>query len=362
MTSNFLLLIFAVAFMGCVLATPVVSRIATWAGAIDKPDQFRRIHKGAVPRMGGLALAFGLALCTTPVIVGGYLRDWPGFEAWWAKLWAVVAAGVIVLLVGAYDDSRGMSPKIKLLGQSLAVLVLFLGGIRIDGVALLGLSIPLSYPIPVELGSLVLNLDPVSFVVSLFWFLACMNIWNLIDGMDGLASGVGMIVSSTLMLVAIHQQNYGSAVLAAGLSGCLAGFLLYNWHPACIFLGDSGSLLIGLLIGVIGVQDSLKGTTTVSILFPILAMGLPVSDTAMAIFRRLGAESTAEFGGSSARSPHADRTGSRASQGCSHSLLLHRGPLRCRPDGRGLAQRIPCLASRAIGLHGVPSDTHKSEG
>jgi UDP-GlcNAc:undecaprenyl-phosphate GlcNAc-1-phosphate transferase len=86
-----------------------------------------------------------------------------------------------------------------------------------------------------------------------------MNIWNLIDGMDGLASGVGLLVSGTLMLVAIYQGNYGSAALAAGLAGSLAGFLLYNWHPACIFLGDSGSLLIGLLIGVIGVQDSLKG-------------------------------------------------------------------------------------------------------
>jgi UDP-GlcNAc:undecaprenyl-phosphate GlcNAc-1-phosphate transferase len=120
----------------------------------------------------------------------------------------------------------------------------------------------------------------------MLWFLGCMNVWNLIDGMDGLASGVGLLVSGTLMLVALRQENAGSAALAAALAGSLAGFLLYNWHPACIFLGDSGSLLIGLLIGVIGVQDSLKGTATVSILFPILAMGLPISDTAMAIFRR----------------------------------------------------------------------------
>lgn len=286
MTSNLYLLVFAVAFMGCVLSTPMVPRIAAWAGAIDRPDQFRRVHKGAVPRMGGLALALGLAASISPLIIGGYLREWPGFEVWWSKVWSIVGAGIIVLLVGAYDDARGMKPKVKLLGQSLAVLVLFLGGIRINGVMLLGLSIPLSFPVPLALGPVSLVLDPVSFLVSLFWFLACMNIWNLIDGMDGLASGVGMIVSSTLMLVAIHQHNYGSAVLAAGLSGCLAGFLLYNWHPACIFLGDSGSLLIGLLIGVIGVQDSLKGTAAVSILFPILAMGLPVSDTAMAIFRR----------------------------------------------------------------------------
>jgi UDP-GlcNAc:undecaprenyl-phosphate GlcNAc-1-phosphate transferase len=125
-----------------------------------------------------------------------------------------------------------------------------------------------------------------SLIVTLFWFLGCMNIWNLIDGMDGLASGVGLLVSATLTLVAIHNQNVGVAVLAVALAGSLAGFLLYNWHPACIFLGDSGSLLIGLLIGVIGVQGSFKGPSAISILFPILAMGLPISDTAMAIFRR----------------------------------------------------------------------------
>jgi UDP-GlcNAc:undecaprenyl-phosphate GlcNAc-1-phosphate transferase len=128
--------------------------------------------------------------------------------------------------------------------------------------------------------------DLPGLAVTLLWFLGCMNVWNLIDGMDGLASGVGLMVTGTLMYVAIDRGNYGAALLAAALAGSLAGFLLYNWHPACIFLGDSGSLLIGLLIGVIGVQGSMKGSATISILFPILAMGLPISDTAMAIFRR----------------------------------------------------------------------------
>ena len=113
-----------------------------------------------------------------------------------------------------------------------------------------------------------------------------MNVWNLIDGMDGLASGVGLLVSGTLTLVAIHNENYEVAVMAVALAGSLAGFLLYNWHPACIFLGDSGALLIGLLIGVIGVEGSMEGPSAISILFPILAMGLPISDTAMAIFSR----------------------------------------------------------------------------
>ena len=152
---------------------------------------------------------------------------------------------------------------------------------------MLGLNIDLGYP-SLQLGLLGLPVDLAlpSLLVTMFWFLGCMNVWNLIDGMDGLASGVGLLVSGTLTLVAIHNENTEVAILAVALAGSLAGFLLYNWHPACIFLGDSGSLLIGLLIGVIGVQGSLKGPSAISILFPILAMGLPISDTAMAIFRR----------------------------------------------------------------------------
>jgi UDP-GlcNAc:undecaprenyl-phosphate/decaprenyl-phosphate GlcNAc-1-phosphate transferase len=286
MTSNVNLLAFALAFVGCVLVTPLVTRVASWAGAIDRPDQFRRIHKGAVPRLGGLGLAFGLALSVLPVVYGGYLRDWVGFPYWWSRQWSVVVAAVIVLIVGAIDDAKGMKPRLKLLGQALAVVVLFKGGIRIERVAFMGWPISLSYPLHLSVLGYAFHADLLSLAVTMIWFLGCMNVWNLIDGMDGLASGVGLLVSGTLMLVAIHGQNQGSAIMAAALAGSLAGFLLYNWHPACIFLGDSGSLLIGLLIGVIGVQDSLKGTTAVSILFPILAMGLPISDTAMAIFRR----------------------------------------------------------------------------
>jgi UDP-GlcNAc:undecaprenyl-phosphate GlcNAc-1-phosphate transferase len=285
--SNSLLLIFAVAFMGCVLATPVVTRIALWAGAIDRPDHFRRIHKGATPRLGGLALAFGLLVGVVLVGLGGYLDTWAGFADWWSRQWSVLAAALIVLGIGFVDDTRALGPRIKLLGQALAVGVLYAGGIRIQGFDVLGLAIELGHPsLTVALWGQTFVLAVPSLLVTLFWFLGCMNIWNLIDGMDGLASGVGLLVSATLALVAIHNQNMGVAVMAAALAGGLAGFLLYNWHPACIFLGDSGSLLIGLLIGVIGVQGSFKGPSAISILFPILAMGLPISDTAMAIFRR----------------------------------------------------------------------------
>jgi UDP-GlcNAc:undecaprenyl-phosphate/decaprenyl-phosphate GlcNAc-1-phosphate transferase len=285
--SYLLLLVFAVAFMGCVFTTPLVTRLAVWLGAIDHPDNFRRLHKGATPRMGGLGVAFGLAIGITLVAAGGYLKYRPGFFEWVAAHWAIIGASLIVLAVGAVDDARGVGPRLKFLGQTVAVLVLFLGGVQIRNVALLGTTIGLGHPsvwLPIGSGGLEIALP--SLLVTMFWFLGCLNVWNLIDGMDGLAAGLGLLVSGTLMLIAIYEDNMGAAIMAAALAGSLAGFLLYNWHPAIIFLGDSGSMLIGLLVGVIGVQYSLKKSSAVSLLFPILAMGLPISDTAMAIFRR----------------------------------------------------------------------------
>lgn len=286
MISNAYLLVFALAFMGCVLATPLVTRIADWLGAIDRPDQFRRIHKGATPRMGGLALAFGMiASLVTIASVWHWGDAWPDAQVFWSKQWSVLLAVGLVMAIGAVDDTRGLGPRIKLIGQASAVLLLYAGGIRIDRFVLLGHTFnfcPNALAIPTPLGWI----HPISLAVTLFWFLGCMNVWNLIDGMDGLASGMGLLVSMTLMLVALYQANVGSALVAAALAGSLVGFLLYNWHPAVIFLGDTGSLTIGLMIGVIGIQDSLKGPSALSILFPIVAMGVPISDTAMAILRR----------------------------------------------------------------------------
>ncbi len=273
--------------MGCVLVTPLVTRVATWLGAIDRPDQFRRIHKGATPRLGGLGLAFGLTMGIGIAALGGYFQDWAEYDRWLGSLVPIGLAAAIILAVGVTDDTREMSPRVKLLGQASAVLVLYFGGIRIDSVTVLGQTIPLDSPsMTVLIWEHGIRIALPGLLVTMLWFLACMNIWNLIDGMDGLASGVGLLVSGTLALVAIWLDNPTVAIMAASLAGGLAGFLLYNWHPACIFLGDSGSLLIGLLIGVVGVQGSLKEGATISILFPILAMGLPITDTAMAIFRR----------------------------------------------------------------------------
>ena len=256
--SNAFLLIFALAFMGCVLATPVVTRIAVWAGAIDRPDQFRRIHKGATPRLGGLGLAFGVALAIVLLVEGGYLDGWPGLAEWWPRQGSVLLAASIVLAIGVIDDTRGMGPRASCSARRSPWSCSTRGhphpvarparpddrpGLASFAVSLFGRSVEVALP---------------CMVVTLFWFLGCMNIWNLIDGMDGLASGVGLLVSGTLTLVAIHNQNWGRDP-GGGAGREPGGFLLYNWHPACIFLGDSGSLLIGLLIGVIGVRARSRG-------------------------------------------------------------------------------------------------------
>jgi UDP-GlcNAc:undecaprenyl-phosphate GlcNAc-1-phosphate transferase len=288
MNGNDLLLIFAAAFTVCVLATPFVTRLALWAGAMDKPDNNRKVHTSTTPRMGGLALAAGLfaGMVVATVFQSNFGLD-DATHTWGSRQVAILFASIVILAVGILDDTQELRPRMKLAGQTLAVLVLYFAGIRIDKITLLGMLLEfdiVSYDAQF-MGSVV-HLSPASFVITWFWFIACMNIWNLIDGMDGLASGVGLLVSGTLTIIAMHGANMGAAALSVALSGGLAGFLLYNWHPACIFLGDTGSLLIGLLVGVIGVEGSLKGPSTVSILFPILAMGLPISDTAMAIFRR----------------------------------------------------------------------------
>ncbi len=146
MISNSYLMIFAMAMTGCVLATPLVTWVATWVGAIDRPDQFRRIHKGAIPRLGGLALALGVAAGTMLTQLHDPLRQRAVGEFGAHLHWSLLVAALIILAVGFVDDTRSLSPRVKLLGQALAVLTLYLGGIRIQAIDVLGLSLDLGFP------------------------------------------------------------------------------------------------------------------------------------------------------------------------------------------------------------------------
>lgn len=265
------LVLFGVAFSATVLATPRVIGLAHRLGAVDSPDGFRKTHLGSTPRLGGLAVVCGLMVAA---IFLRFLNPSLTFDTLaQMRTGGICAASalLLILVVGVVDDLRGLSATVKLFFQAIAACLLYFDGFDIQKIFVFGLTIDFGW---------------LALPATVFWFLACMNIWNLIDGMDGLASGVGIIVAATLMVASKVLGHVEVSFAAAALVGALAGFLLFNFHPAKIFLGDSGSLLIGTLLGMFAIQGSLKSGMTVAILAPILAMGLPIVDTLMAIVRR----------------------------------------------------------------------------
>src|SRR5262249_668500 len=184
--SNVYLTIFAFGMLGCVLSTPLVTWVANRVGAIDRPDNFRRVHQVAVPRLGGLALAIGVATATllTYVDVSLGLRASGGVPITSYHYLSVAALGILV--VGIVDDTRSLGPRMKLIGQAASVLALYVGGVRIRSIEFLSFNFDLDYPaIPLTGLGLPFDLSLLSLLITLIWFLGCMNIWNLIDGMDG---------------------------------------------------------------------------------------------------------------------------------------------------------------------------------
>ena len=287
MISNLYLMIFAVAMAGCVLTTPLVTWVASWVGAIDRPDQFRRIHQGAIPRLGGLALALGVAAGTILTLLHEPFRDRAVGEFGTQHHWSVLVAGLIILVVGFIDDTRSLGPRTKLLGQALAVLALYLGGIRIQSIDVLGLNLDLGFPS------------------------AQFSVLGFPD-----RAGAAQSARHAVLVSGVHERlefdrRHGRSRFrrrAPGQRHVDAGrdpqrelrsrrhgrrpggkprrFLAVQLASGLHFPGRQRCALIGLLIGVIGVEGSMEGPSAISILFPILAMGLPISDTAMAIFRR----------------------------------------------------------------------------
>jgi UDP-GlcNAc:undecaprenyl-phosphate GlcNAc-1-phosphate transferase len=246
------------------LLTPMCRDICLRFNLVDKPDAHRKFHANAVPRMGGvpIALSYGGALLL--LIVFGPADT--GLNIHHVHLLhTLLPAAAIIFFTGLLDDFIGLKAWQKLSGQIGASFLAVMSGAH--------LAIFPTHP-------------SVSFILSLIWLIACTNAVNLIDGMDGLATGVGIIAVLTTLSVAILSHNMGLAVATAPLAGCLLGFLRYNFAPASVFLGDCGSLTIGFMLGCFGLIWSSHSANQLGILGPLMALALPLLDVCVAIGRR----------------------------------------------------------------------------
>ena len=265
------LLLFLGGFAVSFALTPLVRWFAIRVKAMDIPNE-RKVHDRPIPRLGGVAifvaftsmvfLAFSpFALVTHPFISIG--------KHWWR---GYLSAACIIVALGVLDDLRPLGARVKFLTQALAACCAMYFGYIIN-------RLDLPWGVSVHLGLW-------GIPVTLLWIVGLTNAFNLIDGLDGLANGVALISSLTLMGVALLGHNVELALVCSALAGCLLGFLPYNFHPASIFLGDSGSLFLGFTLAVLSITTSQKSTVAVSILIPMMAFGLPIMDALLAMIRR----------------------------------------------------------------------------
>ncbi len=271
------------------MLTPLARRLAISVGAIDVPD-LRKVHKAPIPRMGGLAVAMsffisgGIVYMFFPSVFPSGIRVWPHFLM-------LLDSIVAVLFIGICDDLWTLKPGQKFAVQAVAGALVYLAGYKITFITN-------------PFGPGLLNLGILGFPLTVLWVVGITNAFNLIDGLDGLAAGVAFISGLTILGVALLNGYLDTAVFAALLIGSVLGFLKYNFNPAKIFLGDSGSLFLGFMLSVISIRSSIKGTAAFSIIVALLALGLPVMDTLLAMARRFMRSVIDEQSGSLTRKLH----------------------------------------------------------
>ena len=256
------ILVFLTGLLVTYLLTPVVKKLAFRFSIVDMPNE-RRPHQRPTARGGGVALFIGVqAACllavTFPKLAGEF--DF----GWWLHF---AMASSILFVVGIIDDIRGMKPLIKLAGQALAAFFISLST---------RFGYFMGYNLP----------GPVDHLLVIIWLVAIINAFNLIDGLDGLASGLAVISAVGLCGILALQQKPGDVLILLGFIGACLGFLRYNFHPASIFLGDTGSMFIGFTLGVVSLQTLTKNSFIISLTIPILVLGVPIYDAMLAIWRR----------------------------------------------------------------------------
>ena len=252
------------AFLACLVLTPIFRDIFRSYGIVDQPDKRRKIHAHPIPRVGGIPIfiAYAIALYPfshTPVALANYVP----------LIQKLAPAATVIFATGLIDDLIGLKPWQKLIGQLGAAGLAYWAGVRVLDVAGMGAGVRI-WGLP----------------LTIFWLIACTNAFNLVDGLDGLAAGMGLVATLTLLAAALLHGNPALASVSVPLVGALLGFLCYNFNPATVFLGDSGAMLIGFLLGCFGAVWTQKGDALISITVPLLALSIPLLDVSLAILRR----------------------------------------------------------------------------
>lgn len=255
--------------VGCaLLLTHFVRHHARRVGLFDHPDE-RKVHIDPVPRIGGIAIAVAYT-SSLAVLIAISGRSALGIDA---PLLALLGGAISMHFWGIYDDLHPMRARFKLAGQLFIASVTFAAGLRVPGIAL-----PLLAPIAFE--------PAASAIFTVLWLIAITNAFNLIDGMDGLAGGVAVIALAAFCVIGTTFLREGAALLSVVLAGATLGFLRYNFHPATIFLGDSGSLFLGFMLAGLSLTSAQSSAGSVAIAIPLLILGIPVFDTGVTIVRR----------------------------------------------------------------------------
>ena len=263
------LILISIAFCVSLLMTPVVRNLALRMGAVDKPGG-RKIHVVEVPRLGGVSVV--LAVCLTVLTAHGLGGLDPGLARFMETWSPVMIGGIIVFVTGVWDDLRPLPAWLKFLFQGLAACVVIWSDIRLEYIS--------------ALGGGAFSLGMLAIPLTFLWIVGLTNAFNLIDGLDGLATGLGLIAAITSATIFFIGGEVSDGLLLLILAGALAGFLLHNFHPASIFLGDSGSQFIGFVLGVTAITGVQESETTLPIIIPLLVFGLPIFDTLLSMIRR----------------------------------------------------------------------------
>ena len=263
----FMLFAFIVAFVFTFATTPLVRRFAFKIGAIDIPKDKRRMHKKPIPRIGGLAIIFGFAVAVLC------------FASLNRALVGTLLGALIIVIMGVVDDCKNLNAKLKFVVQIIAALVVvYVGNIRIE-----------VFTNPAFWSSNPYLVLPqwASVAITVIWIVFITNAVNFIDGLDGLAAGVSAIMSVSLVFIAARVGEYPIAIVGTALMGACFGFLPFNFNPAKIFMGDTGSTFLGFMLASLSIQGVFKSYAVISFAVPLLILGLPLFDASFAMIRRV---------------------------------------------------------------------------